>query len=140
MSAPKEAVQGTPMFFLVDPRELVTWDEWAEYLDSLLNGPCGFLEDGGKLSLLEQRQLVDRVRGLKIEIFFDEHAPPHFHVRGSDVDASFRISDGILLQGCVSARDRRAIDYWYERARPTLIETWNSSRPGDCPVGKFRQE
>ncbi len=81
------------------------------------------------------RALVGSVDGLKIEIYFNEHPPPHFHVKSSSIDVAFSIKDFRLLEGNVQGRELRMIKWWYERSRPKLISFWNDNRPSDCKVG-----
>jgi hypothetical protein len=112
-----------------------TLDELAATLEILLSGGYGVWTDG---SLYDIRQLVERVNGLKIEVFAKEHAPPHFHVRGGDVDATFTIADGTLMTGTINGTQLRLVRWWYERSRNSLIEIWNATRPADCPVGPIQ--
>lgn len=81
--------------------------------------------------------LVDRYAGLVIEIYSDEHPPPHFHVACGAGKASFRISDGSPLHGDLG-REERTIRRWHARNKPKLVAKWNASRPSDCPVGPYR--
>ncbi len=83
--------------------------------------------------------LVSKERGMKIEIFANEHPPPHFRVKiGGDV-ANFRIDNCEPLNGDNAVlRRQREIKKWHARNRDALIETWNETRPSDCPVGEFR--
>lgn len=139
MSAPKHIVRGTALFYKVDPKSLEGFDEWAEWLDSLLHGPCEVMECQGDLILTEQRQLVTRLTGLKIEIYPNEHAPPHFHVNGPGARVSFAIKDCSVIDGVPSGKLHRTIRYWHREAKPKLIEVWDSTRPTSCPVGPYRQ-
>src|SRR5262249_25637123 len=110
----------------------------AQHLESLLNSGCYvWTESSGEKVLLQGRALVEKVNGLKIHIYADEHAPPHFHVVAPDIDAAFSISDCTLLKGSVDRRTRDLIVHWHESARPKLVEFWNNTRPTDCPVGPF---
>jgi hypothetical protein len=104
-------------------------------LEILLTGGYAVWTDG---QLYEIRQLVERINGLRVEIFAREHAPPHFHVRGGDIDATFAIEDGRFLNGSIDGRSLRLVQWWYERGKPLLIETWNQTRPDNCPVGELR--
>jgi len=136
---PKQIAKGTPLFYMVDPGELEGLDDWAEWLDALRNGPCGIEEADGRLHLVEIRQLVGRLSGgIRIEVYPDEHAPPHFHVRAPSLNASLAIEDCRVLKGTVSGADLRTIRYWHAHAKPDLIRCWNETRPGDCTVGCFR--
>ena len=109
-----------------------TVEELAESLEHLLGGGFGVWTDG---QLYEIRQLVDRVKGLRIEIFPNEHPPPHFHVRYGSVNASFAIADGRLLHGEIGGRDEQLVRWWHKHSRAQLIKVWNATRPSDCPVG-----
>jgi hypothetical protein len=135
----KDQLKGTNLFFEVDPVELDTFEEWAEYLESMLHGPCSVWEQDGELILLEIKARVDKVSGMSIEIYPKEHAPPHFHVRSATVDASFRIDNCALLDGKIAKHDYNKIRYWHQHAKPILIERWNSLRPTQCVVGQYRE-
>lgn len=104
----------------------------AAALAKLLSSGFSVWTDG---SLYDTKQLVDRVGGLKIEVFAREHPPPHFHISGDSIDATFSLTDCSHLEGEIGSKDRRLVEWWYERSRATLIRAWNASRPSDCPVG-----
>lgn len=110
-----------------------TLGESARVLENLLSGGYSIWEDG---SLYEIRKLVERVNGLSIKIYPNEHPPPHFHVTGGGVNATFLIDDCELLKGDIKKRQLDLIKWWHKRAKENLIRVWNSTRPVDCPVGK----
>jgi hypothetical protein len=113
-----------------------TLTESTQALSELLEGGFGIWQDG---SLYFIRQLVARVGGYKVEIFAKEHRPPHFHLSGGDVNATFSLFDGSHLLGEISSREKALVKWWYERSRPLLIRTWNETRPTDCPVGPIQE-
>lgn len=88
-------------------------------------------------NLIETKGCIARVDGLKLYIYSDEHAPPHFHVISSDSEAIFRISDCILMKGSLSGKEK-VIERWYTKYKNKLINEWNRLRPTDCPVGKIK--
>jgi len=94
-------------------------------------------EDDGELNLIEIRKLVGRVDGLKIEIFSNEHPPPHFHVKSPNIDASFSIEDCRKLNGNIERGDLKKIEYWHKHSKVLLIKHWNESRPTNCVVGEY---
>lgn len=116
--------------------EAPTLMESLRVLEHLLSGGYSVWTDG---SLYEIRQLVAEVRGLRIEVFAKEHPPPHFHLRGGDIDAIFSIADCQFLEGRIGGRERRLVEWWYQRSRPRLVDAWNSTRPSDCPVGPISE-
>ena len=137
MFIPKVHARQFYRFHLVDPAELVTFEEWAEWLEALLHNPCSVFERDGELVLLEIKQLVARVNGLRIEVFSNEHPPPHFHVTAPEIDASFSIEDCSRLNGKISSSAEQKIRFWHRHSKPMLIEAWNSSRPTNCTVGPY---
>ena len=106
--------------------------ESAIVLSDLLSGGYAVWTDG---SLYCIRQLVARVKGLQIHIYAREHSPPHFHVKGQNVDAAFAIDDCTFLHGNIDGREKNLVGWWYKFSRPLLVSAWNSTRPSDCPVG-----
>ena len=109
-----------------------TLEDSTEVLEILLSGGFSVWEDG---SLYEIKQLVGKVNGLRIKVFAKEHPPPHFHISGGGIDATFSITDCEHLEGNIGRREKELVAWWYQRSRSTLIQAWNNSRPTDCPVG-----
>jgi hypothetical protein len=141
MSVPMEMARGKPFFCLVDPLELESMDDWAEWLDAILtSGLVQVREVDGVLRLVEiRRRVANLPRGLRVEVRSNEHPPPHFHVKSPSLDASFAISDCSLLRGKVGPADSQAIRFWHKSAGPRLAAVWDEARSGDCTVGAFRR-
>ena len=138
MSIEKTVLKERGRFHLVEPSELVGIEEYAEWLEALLHNPCSiFVDDDGKEILLENKELVARVDGLKIEIYSNEHPPPHFHVKSPNINASFSIEACEKLRGRISPKDLSKVRYWYKYSKPLLITIWDSTRPTDCVVGAY---
>lgn len=136
----KDELRIRSRFHWVHPDELEGVTEWAEYLNAILHEPCTIWEeDDGELVLLDIKARVDSVNGLKLEIYPNEHPPPHFHVRSATVNASFRIDNGKLLNGKVSKGDYKKIQFWYQHSKALLIEVWDDTRPTECQVGPYRE-
>ncbi|MBN8726463.1 MAG: DUF4160 domain-containing protein [Xanthomonadales bacterium] len=95
------------------------------------------LEDNGIRLLIEHE--VDRINGLKIVIYSDEHPPPHFLVKCSDGSCRFTISDCSPLDSGLS-KFHKNVKHWHQKNKALLIEVWNRSRPSDCPVGRYEDE
>jgi len=138
VSVPKSELKERGRFHLVSPDELEGIEDYAEWLEALLHNPCSiFIGDSGTETLLENKELVARVDGLKIEIYSNEHPPPHFHVRTPNINASFCIESCAKLKGDISRKDLTKIQFWHKHSKSLLIETWNLTRPTDCVVGKY---
>lgn len=95
------------------------------------SGPI--IDDRGRRRLEEA--LVAEVDGLQVEIFSNEHPPPHFRVRYQGRSANFDICTGEPLTNGLE-KWRRNIRKWHAENRQTLIDSWNRRRPTDCPVGR----
>jgi len=132
-----EELKKTPWFHNVEPERLVSFEDFAVWLEAILHNPCSVWEEDGEEYLLEIKQLVARLNGLKIEIFSNEHPPPHFHVRSPKVNASFSIEDCSVLNGKIATGDLKKIQYWHKHAKPLLIRAWDSTRPTNCTVGRY---
>jgi len=132
-----EQLKKTPYFHLIEPEKLESLDDYATWLEAILHNPCNVWEEDGEMFLIEIKQLVARLNGLKIEIYSDEHPPPHFHVKSQNVSASFDIKSCNILRGKIERRDRKKIEFWHKHAKPVLIEAWNSTRPTNCTVGAY---
>ena len=70
------------------------------------------------------RTLVDVVDGLKIEIYHNEHPPPHFHVKANGIDASFSIKECQFIVGKIGSREQMMVEWWYKKSRLKLIQFW----------------
>jgi hypothetical protein len=98
------------------------------------HGPI--IDDAGRRYLIEET--VATLQGLKIQIFSDEHPPPHFRVAYAGDTANFSIKDCCKLNGGLS-RWERNIRAWHSKNKQALIAVWDRTRPTDCPVGKYRE-
>lgn len=83
---------------------------------------------------------VARLGALKLEVFSNEHPPPHFRVKYQGFTANFSISDGEPINGDEQVlRYRKNVKNWWKDNKQLLIETWNERRPSDCTVGEYRE-
>jgi hypothetical protein len=105
-----------------------------ELEESLNQGPV--LDDQGRRFLVERE--VDRIGNLKIYIYSDEHPPPHFLVKCTEGSCRFTIADCTPLDKGLD-KFLRNIKRWHKDNKQLLVDTWNESRPSDCPVGKYRE-
>ena len=71
---------------------------------------------------------VSRFLGMIIAMFYDDHGPPHFHVRYGDQKAIIAIEGLALLQGRLSPRARGLVTEWAALHRPELLENWELAR------------
>ena len=84
---------------------------------------------------------VDYLRGAKVEIFSNEHPPPHFRIKYQGSTANYSIKDCSRLNGGGEViRFEKNTYKWWKKNKQKLIDIWNERRPSDCPVGEYREE
>jgi len=69
---------------------------------------------------------ICRFLGIVISMYFDEHNPPHFHVRYNDYRAIISIHDLNQLEGNLPARVRGLVLEWTEIHQQELLTMWNT--------------
>ena len=134
-------LQATRRFYTESPEDIVSLDVLAEHLHSLLASGTYVNDswDPDEPVLVETKALVERIDGMKIVIYSNEHPPPHFHVVAGGDQASFTLDECKLLAGNLPAKQRRKIEYWFHEmnAKSALIEIWDKTRPEGCVVGVY---
>jgi hypothetical protein len=75
------------------------------------------------------------VDGILVILYFNDHAPPHFHAQGADFHARIRIEDGGVIDvvGRISARQQRRLRDWTLAHRDQLMDNWRRVRAGEIP-------
>ncbi len=71
---------------------------------------------------------ICRFLGISILMYFNDHDPPHFHVRYNEYRAIFRIADLMMKDGKLPKRVIALVIEWANMHRPELLEDWNSLR------------
>ncbi len=67
--------------------------------------------------------LISRSRGLSIYLYYDDHAPPHYHVRSTDGDAVVLIRTG-RVEGRLPPRQRALVERWRKEHLMELHLNW----------------
>ncbi|MGQ2965944.1 DUF4160 domain-containing protein [Methylophilus sp.] len=127
-------------FIVIDAGEELAIDLQKDFEHGIIIvGPIDLgslkLEEGEELRQAFEAQ-VDRIGKLKIEIFSNEHPPPHFRVIYDGETANYTIKDCIKLNGGLDPF-RNNIKKWHGRNKQKLIDKWNDMRPSNCPVGRY---
>ncbi len=73
--------------------------------------------------------------GIIIRMYYapKEHNPPHIHVYYQDCKAAVRISDGIVLDGFLPARQLKFVVAWIEIHQEELNANWQLCQNGEKP-------
>jgi len=59
-------------------------------------------------------------------MYFDEHNPPHFHIRYNEYRASMEINTLNIIAGSVPAKVRGLVEEWAELHQDELLEMWET--------------
>ena len=113
----------------------------AESLDYIFSTTFDASKEDGRWITTHGRAQVERLNNFSVQIYANEHPPPHFHIRGGGIDACLAIETFEALEGWndVPKNAKRLIRYFYESGgREKLIQFWNESRPEGCEVGPIQ--
>jgi len=69
---------------------------------------------------------ISRFLGVIITMYFDEHNPPHFHVRYNEYRASVEIQSLNIIAGMLPAKVRGLVEEWAELHRDELLLMWQT--------------
>jgi Domain of unknown function (DUF4160) len=62
--------------------------------------------------------------GLVIRMYFNDHAPPHFHVEYAEFKATVSIQTLTIATGKAPRRAQMLVLDWTELHQPELLEDW----------------
>jgi len=71
--------------------------------------------------------------GILIRMFFNDHAPPHFHARYGEFEATIEISTLSVIEGQLPARALNLVQEWAMIHREELLEDWRLCRDNVQP-------
>lgn len=71
---------------------------------------------------------VSRFFGIVILMFYNDHNPPHFHVRYGSQRAVVDIATMNMSHGRLSPRARGLVTEWAARHQHELLQNWRRAR------------
>jgi len=71
---------------------------------------------------------ISRFYGIVIEMFFTDHAPPHFHARYGGDEALVAITSGEIIGGRLPPRAMRLVREWLDLHRDELNANWERAQ------------
>ncbi|MDH5642483.1 MAG: DUF4160 domain-containing protein [Nitrospira sp.] len=71
--------------------------------------------------------------GIVIKMFFNDHAPPHFHAEYAEFQATVDIGSLQVLEGQLPRRALELVLDWAELHREELLSDWNLCRNKQVP-------
>ena len=67
---------------------------------------------------------ISRFLGIIIAMYYNDHAPPHFHARYGDKEIRVNIENGKIMSGNFPRRAQRLVLEWLDLHRDELLEDW----------------
>jgi hypothetical protein len=67
---------------------------------------------------------ISEFYGIVIEMYYGDHAPPHFHARYGGDSARVAIASGEVIAGSLPGRAVRLVREWVEEHRAELETNW----------------
>jgi len=71
--------------------------------------------------------------GIMIQMFWNEHAPPHFHAKYGEHEATFDIGKLELMEGFLPRRAKNLVLDWAELHQAELMVDWDLCRENQQP-------
>ena len=71
---------------------------------------------------------ISRFFGIVVFMNYNDHSPPHFHVRYAEQRAIMAIESPMVLDGELSPRALGLVMEWAAVHRAELMEDWNLAR------------
>ncbi|HUY34651.1 MAG TPA: DUF4160 domain-containing protein [Pirellulales bacterium] len=75
--------------------------------------------------------VISRFYGITVHMYYDDHAPPHFHADYAEDELIVGISPITILKGKSSARVRSMTIEWAGLRQVDLLENWERARRGE---------
>lgn len=79
---------------------------------------------------------ISRFFGIVIQMYADDHAPPHFHARYAGHAARIAIETHEVLAGSLPPRALALVVEWAALHRDELLADWRLAR-ADLPLSKI---
>jgi hypothetical protein len=76
--------------------------------------------------------IISRFLGIIIAMYWNDHAPPHFHARYGEYEITVDIETGVV-SGSFPKRALRHVLEWYELHKDELMEDWELCRQSNNP-------
>jgi hypothetical protein len=132
--APFETLCKMNKTYYFDKNKIEEFEQFEIQLNDFINAGATFYIE----QIIETKKLVEKYNGIKIEIYPNDHVPPHFHIVSNGNNASLAIDDCRVLENSgFSTKVIKNIQNWFLHSKDRLIEVWNETRSSNCVVGRI---
>jgi hypothetical protein len=69
---------------------------------------------------------ISRFLGIVIKMYFDDHAPPHFHAYYQNFKATFSIRTGQMIEGKFPPKQSAFVTAWTLMHEKELMDNWKA--------------
>jgi hypothetical protein len=76
---------------------------------------------------------ISRFYGILIQMYFGDHAPPHFHALYAEFEALVEIQTLEVLRGELPRRAMALVVEWAQQHRDELMEDWELCVQNQAP-------
>lgn len=76
---------------------------------------------------------ISQFYGIAIRMFYNDHAPPHFHAVYGEYELIVGISPIAILAGSAPGRVRSMVLEWAALRQQELQDNWSRCRNADAP-------
>lgn len=77
--------------------------------------------------------IISAFLGMLIKIYYNDHAPPHFHVEYGSMKAIVDINSGKIIKGKVPLSAKRPLEKWRKLNKEKLMKAWSNAQNGKQP-------
>jgi hypothetical protein len=71
--------------------------------------------------------------GIIIQMYFEDHDPPHVHAIYGSAKALIGIRDGEIIRGRLPRKQAKLVKYWVSLRQAELMENWHHAQTdGRC--------
>lgn len=78
--------------------------------------------------------ILSRFYGIVIRMFYNDHAPPHFHASYGERELIIGISPIVILNGSAPSRVRSMVLEWSALHQRELLDDWERCRRAESPM------
>ena len=72
--------------------------------------------------------------GILIRMYFNDHAPPHFHARYGDFEATVNLGTLEIIEGHLPRRGLTLVQEWAKLHKDELLANWQRCREHIAPI------